>query len=58
MRTSMVRERSVDSSEIKVVEKEVCIDVDGKEISLEEARKKIGTTFYRRRRETLQVHTN
>ena len=54
----MVRERSVDSSEIKVVEKEVCIDVDGKEISLEEARKKIGTTFYRRRRETLQVHTN
>lgn len=36
---------SKDSSEIKVTEKEVCIDVDGKEISLEEARKKIGTTF-------------
>lgn len=45
MRTSMVRERTVDSSEIKVAEKEVCIDVDGKEISLEEARKKIGTAF-------------
>lgn len=36
---------SKDSSEIKVTEKEVCIDVDGKEISLEKARKKIGTTF-------------
>lgn len=36
---------SKDSSEIKVTEKEVCFDVDGKEISLEEARKKIGTTF-------------
>ena len=34
-----------DSSEIKVTEKEVCIDVDGKEISLEENRKKIGTSF-------------
>lgn len=45
MRTSMVRERTVDSSEIKVAEKEVCIDVDDKEISLEEARKKIGTAF-------------
>ena len=36
---------SKDSSAIKLMEKEVCIDVDGKEISLEEARKKIGTTF-------------
>lgn len=36
---------SKDSFEINVTEEEVCIDVDSTEISLEEARKKIGTTF-------------
>ena len=36
---------SNDSTDIKVTEKEICIDVDGKELSLEEAKKKIGTIF-------------
>lgn len=36
---------SNQSSEIKVTEKEICIDVDGKELSLAEAKKKIGTIF-------------
>ena len=33
------------NDDVSVTDKEVCIDIDGKELSLEEARKKVGTVF-------------
>ena len=33
------------NDDVSVTDKEVCIDIDGKELSLEEAKKKVGTVF-------------
>ena len=33
------------NDDVSVTDKEVCIDIDGKELSLEDARKKVGTVF-------------
>lgn len=49
---------SKDSSEIKVTEKESCIDVEGKEIFFRRSQKENRKHFYRQRLETLQVHPN
>lgn len=44
-KTPKPKKKVPTSSDINVTEKEVCIDVDGRELSLEDARKKIGTIF-------------
>ena len=33
------------NDDVSVTDKEVCVDIDGKELSLEDARKKVGTVF-------------
>ena len=33
------------NDDVSVTDKEICIDIDGKELSIEEARKKVGTVF-------------